>query len=549
MSQKFNIDQLEMIIESISDEELKKTFTYLLNFIEELHTSNKKLQRENQKLRDEINRLKGEQGKPNINANSKPKYKDISTNGQEKKQQKHRKQAKKKNIPVDKTEYIKINKSQLPSDAKFKYWDDVITQDIIFERRNTLYKVAVYYSPFEKKTYRAKMPAGAAYHSDGLKSFAILQNKVCDVTSKKLLTMLQSIGIEISTGSLSKILLEHTDLAVAEKTAILKAGLSHSYSQTDITGARVAGKNHYTHIITNEFFTSYTTLTGKSTLDVLAAFQTLTDKNELGLIYSEKTGKLLEEAKVSVKDRNILKDLLSYGQKFTLQEFEKYIKEKIPDLYNKKNIFIKVKTAFALAYYHSQNDIPQVNCLVSDNAPEYNKIAIEDHALCWVHDARPYKKLTPLIDTHRKILGTFMQKYWSFYHKILDYKDNSCQELAMLLDVEFNKLFTPNTDFFQLNQCITKTAEKKQELLTVFKHPEIPLHNNLAELGARRQVRKRDISLHTMTIEGTKNQDAFMTIGQTAIQLGVDVFKYIKELIANHENRTTLADIIFQKVY
>ncbi len=74
------------------------------------------------------------------------------------------------------------------------------------------------------------------------------------------------MGVEISAGSLSCILLEHTDLAESEKNEILKAGLSHSYSQTDITGARVAGKNHYTHIITNDFFTSFTTLAGKGVL-------------------------------------------------------------------------------------------------------------------------------------------------------------------------------------------------------------------------------------------------------------------------------------------
>ena len=84
--------------------------------------------------------------------------------------------------------------------------------------------------------------------------------------------------------------------------------------------------------------------------------------------------------------------------------------------------------------------------------------------------------------------------------------------------------------------------------MIVLKRPELPLHNNLAELGARRQVRKRDISLHTMTPAGTKNQDAFMSITQTAIQLGVDVFKYIKELISDKNNRISLADIIYQKI-
>jgi hypothetical protein len=68
-----------------------------------------------------------------------------------------------------------------------------------------------------------------------------------------------------------------------------------------------------------------------------------------------------------------------------------------------------------------------------------------------------------------------------------------------------------------LNDRIEKTKEKKFELLLVMKYPEIPLHNNDAELGARAQVRKRDVSLHTITEEGTKASDSFSTIVQTGL--------------------------------
>jgi hypothetical protein len=61
----------------------------------------------------------------------------------------------------------------------------------------------------------------------------------------------------------------------------------------------------------------------------------------------------------------------------------------------------------------------------------------------------------------------------------------------------------------------------------VLKHPEIPLYNNDAELGARAQVRKRDVSLHTMTEDGTKANDTFLTIVQTAKKLGVSAYAYI----------------------
>jgi hypothetical protein len=50
----------------------------------------------------------------------------------------------------------------------------------------------------------------------------------------------------------------------------------------------------------------------------------------------------------------------------------------------------------------------------------------------------------------------------------------------------------------------------------VLDYPELPLHNNDAELGARAQVRKRDVSLQTKTKEGTKASDTFLTIVNTA---------------------------------
>ena len=77
---------------------------------------------------------------------------------------------------------------------------------------------------------------------------------------------------------------------------------------------------------------------------------------------------------------------------------------------------------------------------------------------------------------------------------------------------------------------------------------EIPLHNNLAELGARRKVRKRDISYLTMSNVGAICLDAFMTITQTAIQLNFDVFLYIKQLINQDHNRQILVEIIRSKI-
>jgi len=69
-------------------------------------------------------------------------------------------------------------------------------------------------------------------------------------------------------------------------------------------------------------------------------------------------------------------------------------------------------------------------------------------------------------------------------------------------------------------------------LLAVLRHPEVPLHNNAAELGARARVRKRDVSLGPRTAEGVHAWDTGMTLVETAKKLGVSVYAYIKDRVS-----------------
>ena len=62
-------------------------------------------------------------------------------------------------------------------------------------------------------------------------------------------------------------------------------------------------------------------------------------------------------------------------------------------------------------------------------------------------------------------------------------------------------------------------------------YPELPLHNNGSELGARDQARRRDISFHTMSDAGTEAKDTFMTLSQTAKKLAVNFYQYVKDRI------------------
>ncbi|MFT7226732.1 MAG: hypothetical protein ACI92C_002275 [Neolewinella sp.] len=72
-----------------------------------------------------------------------------------------------------------------------------------------------------------------------------------------------------------------------------------------------------------------------------------------------------------------------------------------------------------------------------------------------------------------------------------------------------------------------RTFANRAQLLTFLGNTDIPLHNNSAERGARRVVRKRDISLHTCSSKGTSVKDGFLSVVETARKLGVNVLDYI----------------------
>ena len=78
----------------------------------------------------------------------------------------------------------------------------------------------------------------------------------------------------------------------------------------------------------------------------------------------------------------------------------------------------------------------------------------------------------------------------------------------------------------------------------VLKYPFLPLHNNASELGARAAVRKRDVSLHTMSDDGTKANGTFLTIVETGKKLGVNSFHYILDRIEKTNIFKSLAEML-----
>ena len=106
--------------------------------------------------------------------------------------------------------------------------------------------------------------------------------------------------------------------------------------------------------------------------------------------------------------------------------------------------------------------------------------------------------------------------------------------------------FLTDTGYDALDDRISKTQAKQERLLVALDYPEVPLHNNNSELGARVCARRRDVSLHSRSKSGVVAMDLFTTIVQTAKKLGIRGYRYLYDRIRGSQTLPSLADLIQQ---
>src|SRR5437868_2358328 len=142
---------------SIEDQTVRQVVLYLMNLVETLHATVQEQAEEIQRLRDENNRLKGEQGKPNIKANKAAP--DLSSEKERRRSKPHDKANKQAQIRIDRVEVVQVDHERLPQDAQFKGYEEVVVQDIDFRTENIKFRKEKYYSPSKQQTYLAALPA------------------------------------------------------------------------------------------------------------------------------------------------------------------------------------------------------------------------------------------------------------------------------------------------------------------------------------------------------------------------------------------------------
>ena len=457
---------------------------------------------------------------------------------------KRQREAKLPKVKIDRVVMCRLDKNGLPDDLEHRGYEDVVVQNIIITTDNVIYRREAFYSPSQHKKYLGALPEevqGQGEFGTGVRALIPILKTECNMSEKRILGFFQNFGLQISASYISRQWTTGYDIFHQEKHDLYRSGIAVSdFVQIDDTSARVNGTNQYCQIVCSPFFTAYFTTENKDRLSIL---DVLTDFTPRHYIYNQQANDLLDTFKLADKARDVIAAKLPSDTVLSENEFS-------AELDALKGLGIRQKAhlteACAIAYYRQQAEFPVIETLLADNAPQF-KLLTEHLALCWIHDARHYNKLCPIVPAHQLSLCVFKDRYWRYYTELLKYKKEPTPEKKELLDKEFDQIFSTLTGYEDLDDRIAKTQANKTELLQVLDIPQLPLHNNDAELGARVQARVRDVSYQTRSEEGTKIKDTFMTINQTLKKLGESFYDFVYDRVSGRFQMPSVAELIIQK--
>jgi len=500
----------------------------LIRIISQLRTRALNLEEENkglksviQTLKDEIRRLKGEKGRPLL----KPSLSDRPR--AKKRKRKTGNWAKSaRTITITRRERLAISAELLPPDARYKGTRTIIIQDLRIELDNVEFELERYYSAREKKTYESRLPPGyqGSSFGPGIRHLILALHYQGRMPQNLLQTLLSGMGVRISEGEIASLLVTSASRFKAENEAACRAAVQkHRYQHIDDTGARLQGQNGATIVTGNASFVAYRTGFHKNRL---AALQALWRTDELRYRLNPEAISYLRN---KLQHTTLDKILKRFRNRVFSDEraFEREVLGH-PAIKGFNPLALRyVREAAAVAAFRDSDSTKRLVC---DDAGQFKGLT-SDLQLCWVHVIRHFKALEPLSQRFRKILERFLESLWAYYEKLVEYKRAPrCREKARLWR-EFDKVFKPETGYFELDRRIQKVLRQKAELLTVLSFPEIPLHNNPCELDVREKVVQRKIRNCHRSTPGAKAADLFLGLMGTCRKNRISFWEFLKDRI------------------
>ena len=200
----------ELDLHSIADARARELVRRLLTMVEDVMTDLRASQAENQHLRHESNRLKGEQGTPTLKANTPPPPRPNHSSEQERRKPKAwSKRSKTAHIPIDWEQVGPVDPDRLPPAAQCKGDEEVVVQDGLLRTDNVLFQKEQFSSPSQHTTSLASLPQGSSgQFGPGLKSLALVLYFGAQMSEPKVAELLRNVGVQISDGQVSNLLIK-----------------------------------------------------------------------------------------------------------------------------------------------------------------------------------------------------------------------------------------------------------------------------------------------------------------------------------------------------
>lgn len=482
---------------------------------------------------DEVRRLKGEKPKPEIKPTSSQEL-----NSPPKK--KHQKKSKNAEIEIDESVELDVPKEDLPKDAKFMGKRKIVIQELIFKRRNIEFWISRYWSDELGKMIEGEIPVEfkGSQFGPGLKSFILYQYYKNRVPHEKIRKNLEDLGIIISEGTINNILNNLPEVFSEDLDSARSAALKNcSQIHIDDTGAKFNGRNFHTFVVSNKFYTSYSTGPEKNRWSAAGAIMGGNQKFLIDNVAVTFIATKLKKPSITnyfsrlksekVYSRRELEDLLEDNH---FKELEK----------RQKDI---IRTALAIGALRSRQLGPPIHFTISDDAPNFVDLT-RNHQLCWVHEIRKYKLCEVFKRIESETLEKLVNEWRKFYVLLLEFKAKGSRELRIKIREEFKRICSIKTLVRPLDEQLKRTWENREGLLLVLKYPQIPLHNNQAELDIRERVIKRKISLQNRSMGGLKAWDLMLSLASTCRKLNLSFWNYLDDRISQRESIPYLGKIV-----
>jgi len=495
-------------VDGLGLEELKSLVVQVLE-------DNARLKAENAELREEIARLKGLKGRPQIKPSGMEKATEVPAKGPRKIGRRGAKRAK---LTIDEIRPVKV--ANVPKGARSKGHEEFVVQDLIVRSLTVLYRRERWLLP-DGSTLLAPLPAGITSHfGPELKRFVLAQYHQGQTTTPRLLALLRDLGVSICKRQLMRLMNEGHDAFLEEAREVLRAGLGAApWITVDDTGARHKVQNGVCTQIGNDRFTSFTTTGSKSRLnflELLNAGDTTHLVNDAGLAYMREhnlSGKVI--GLIAAHAQKCFADRAAWTAH--LGELGITALDVHPDP-------VRIATEGALWGSIAAQGLLDGTVIVSDGAGQFD---VGTHALCWVHAERLVHKLDAFTEDRRLAKEAIRARIWNLYADLKSYACAPALAAKSELAARFDAIFTTTTGFITLDRLLARLHAHKAELLAVLERPDVPLHTNGSENDIRAHVTRRKVSGGTRSDLGRDCRDAFLSLMKTCNKQAIRFWDFL----------------------